>query len=161
MPWDKKNAITFKTDTLLTNISRLPTLYSDRPSHNFKASKSGDQQILCRSEMSGNGFRSSKFVKGSVGICWFLESVLEKVLTPPSARLCKTEFYISWCWSIRLTDIWTILALEITSPSNLNKGRGKQICHCLCSSEYMRRNWFHKAGEVSYKYNLWCIWIGS
>ena len=36
----------------------------DRPFHNFRASRSGDRWILCR---SGDGFWSSKIVKGTVG----------------------------------------------------------------------------------------------
>ena len=39
----------------------------DEPFHNFRASRSGDRQMLCSSGTSCDGFWSSKIVKGFVG----------------------------------------------------------------------------------------------
>ena len=57
-------------------------LTPDRPFNNFRASRSGDQLILCRSETSSDGFRSSQVVKGSVGqqhpffVCLLFQNIL-------------------------------------------------------------------------------------
>ena len=42
----------------------------DLPFHNYWASKSGDYSILCIQETPGDGFWSSKVVKGSDGKLW-------------------------------------------------------------------------------------------
>ena len=80
----------------ITAIKNPPTKTNsppDRPFRNFRAWRSGDQQILCSSVTSCDGFWSSKIVKGSVGLSTLLSEARILWHKRPWGRFIKRHKY--------------------------------------------------------------------
>ena len=64
-----------------------------RPFHKWRASRSGDSQVLCSSKTSSDGFWSYKVVKGSVVYFFHRLRVTRYIYTNRSGRIFPTDLF--------------------------------------------------------------------